>query len=70
MKINLAQALGILVQSAQSHLDGNLLTNENDMILLKESINLLLETEKKLEKENSMNDEKSTELNTNVNLNM
>lgn len=51
MALNLAQALGILVQSAQSHLDGELLASDADRALLKESIDLLMETEQKLEKE-------------------
>lgn len=65
MALNLAQALGVLVQSAQAHLDGELLTNENDMILLKESIDLLIETEKKLEKDSSVENENSVESNVN-----
>jgi hypothetical protein len=51
MALNLAQALGILVQSAQSHLNGELLASDADRALLKESIDLLMETEQKLEKE-------------------
>lgn len=51
MALNLAQALGILVQSAQAHLDGELLSSESDKILLKESIELLMLTEQKLEEE-------------------
>lgn len=51
MALNLAQALGLLVQSAQAHLDGVILNSEADRALLKESIELLTETEKKLEKE-------------------
>lgn len=51
MALNLAQALGILVQSAQAHLDGELLSSESDKVLLKESIELLMLTEQKLEEE-------------------
>jgi hypothetical protein len=51
MALNLAQALGILVQSAQAHLDKELLTSDADRALLKESIDLLVQTEEKLEKE-------------------
>lgn len=51
MALNLAQALGILVQSAQSHLNGELLSSESDKALLKESIDLLMLTEQKLEQE-------------------
>ena len=51
MALNLSQALGILVQSAQAHLNGELLTSEADKKLLTESVNLLMETEKELEKE-------------------
>ena len=51
MALNLAQALGILVQSAQAHLNGDLLNSEADRALLKESIDLLMQTEEKLEKE-------------------
>lgn len=51
MALNLAQALGILVQSAQAHLNKELLTSDADRALLQESINLLMETEQKLEKE-------------------
>lgn len=53
MALNLAQALGILVQSAQAHLDGELLTSDADKALLRESIELLVQTEEKLEKEKS-----------------
>ena len=51
MALNLSQALGILVQSAQAHLNGELLPSEADKKLLTESVNLLMETEKELEKE-------------------
>lgn len=51
MALNLAQALGILVQSAQAHLNGELLSSESDKVLLKESIELLMLTEQKLEQE-------------------
>jgi len=51
MALNLAQALGILVQSAQAHLNGELLTSEADKNLLTESVNLLMQTEEQLEKE-------------------
>ena len=51
MALNLAQALGILVQSAQAHLNGELLTSEPDRKLLTESVNLLMQTEEQLEKE-------------------
>ena len=51
MALNLAQALGILVQSAQAHLNGELLTSEPDRKLLTESVNLLMQTEEELEKE-------------------
>ena len=51
MALNLAQALGILVQSAQAHLNGELLSSESDKALLKESIDLLMLTEQKLEEE-------------------
>jgi hypothetical protein len=51
MALNLAQALGILVQSAQAHLNGELLSSESDKALLKESIELLMLTEQKLEQE-------------------
>lgn len=51
MALNLAQALGILVQSAQAHLNKELLTSDADRALLQESIDLLMETEQKLEKE-------------------
>jgi hypothetical protein len=51
MALNLAQALGILVQSAQAHLNGELLSSEADRALLKESVDLLMQTEEKLEKE-------------------
>ena len=51
MALNLAQSLGILVQAAQSHLNGELLTSEADQSLLRESIEVLMQTEQKLEKE-------------------
>ena len=55
MALNLAQALGILVQSAQAHLNGELLSSESDKVLLKESIELLMLTEQKLEQEKDYN---------------
>jgi predicted nucleic acid-binding Zn-ribbon protein len=58
MALNLSQALGILVQSAQAHLNGELLTSESDRNLLTESINMLMETEKELEKEKELETEK------------
>jgi hypothetical protein len=58
MALNLAQALGILVQSAQAHLNGELLSSESDKALLKESIELLMLTEQKLEQEK--NEQQST----------
>jgi hypothetical protein len=58
MALNLAQALGILVQSAQAHLNGELLSSESDKVLLKESIELLMLTEQKLEQEK--NEQQST----------
>jgi hypothetical protein len=62
MALNLAQALGILVQSAQCHLNGELLTSDADKALLKESIDLLTDTEKKLEQEkNEKTDESGNE---------
>jgi len=61
MTLNLAQALGVLVQSAQSHLDGELLTNDDDMLLLKEAIQCLVETEKQLENEKKSESESESE---------
>ena len=61
MALNLAQALGILVQSAQAHLDGELLSSDADRALLKESIDLLVQTEEKLEKEKNEQDAGPTE---------
>lgn len=51
MALNLAQALGILVQSAQAHLNGELLISEQDKKLLTEAVNVLMQTEEQLEKD-------------------
>lgn len=66
MALNLAQALGILVQSAQSHLNGELLTSESDKALLKESIELLMQTEEKLEKEREQREQQNEQQNESI----
>jgi hypothetical protein len=58
MALNLAQALGILVQSAQAHLNGELLISEQDKKLLTEAVNVLMQTEEQLEKDK--NEKQST----------
>lgn len=64
MALNLAQALGILVQSAQAHLNGELLISEQDKKLLTEAVNVLMQTEEQLEKDKKLKKDKNEKQST------